>query len=416
MFKPLSLYIGLRYTRAKRRNQFISFISLVSMIGIALGVAVLITVLSVMNGFDQQIQYRIFSMVPHVTISSVDGSLSNWPTLMKQVNHNPQVKGVAPVVNGQAMLMKDGTAHAVMLEGIDPTLEKNISVINDKVIVGSMYRLKAGAFGIAIGQDLANSLGLNVGDDVNVMIPQASITPIGILPRFKRFTVEAIFSVGTGFGFDSDFGFIHLSDAQKLYVMGDHISELQIKVDDLFQAPMISMALQKQLGFRYQMSDWTDRYGSFYHAVQMEKTIMFFILLLLIAIAVFNLVSSLVMLVNDKQADIAILRTFGATPRLVMNVFVVQGCIVGVFGTLIGVIAGVLLSLNVTALVNFIQSTFHVQLLTSGVYFVDYLPSQLQWLDVLHISIAALAMSLLATVYPAWRAARIQPVEALRYE
>lgn len=386
------------------------------MIGIALGVAVLIIVLSVMNGFDREIQYRIFSMVPHLKVSSMDDRLTHWKTLSDRLSKLPKVLGVAPVVEGQGMLVKDSAVHPVYIEGIEPSLEAHISVITKKVLMGSMNALKPNRFGIVIGQELANTLGVNVGDSVNLIIPQASITPVGILPRFKRFQVVGIFNVGNGFGFDSGFGFIHLSDAQKLYGMGEAISALQMKIPNLFDAPRMTIEMQKQIGFDYHVSDWTDNYGGFYHAVQMEKTMMFFILLLLIAIAAFNLVSSLVMLVNDKQADIAILRTFGATPKMVMSIFIVQGCLLGVMGTLLGLVGGVIVSLNVTQLVNGIQNALHVELLTSGVYFVDYLPSQLQLGDVLHVSLAACLMSLLATIYPAWRAARVQPVEALRYE
>ncbi len=416
MIKPLALYIGLRYTRAKRRNQFISFISLVSVLGIALGVGVLITVLSVMNGFDQQIQQRIFTMVPHVTVTGINGNLSNWQQLDRKVRKMPGVMAMAPNVTGQGMLTKDNEVHPVAVMGVDPKLEQTISVINQKMISGKFDNLKSGSYGIVLGEELAESLGVDVGNTVNLITPQINVSPIGILPRFRQFKVVGVFHIGTGFGFDTSIAYINFHDAQALFSLGKKISGLHIKTTNLFAAPSLALQLQKQLGFAYQVSDWTSQFGAFYHAVQMEKTMMFVILLLLVAIAAFNLVAGLVMLVNDKQADIAILRTFGATPKMILSIFVIQGFTLALFGTLLGIIGGIILSLNVTRLVNFIQQIFHVQLLTSGVYFVNYLPSQLQLTDVFHICFAAIIMGLLATIYPAWRAARTEPVEALRYE
>ena len=416
MFKPISLYIGLRYTRARRRNQFISFISLVSMLGIALGVCVLITVLSVMNGFDQQIRERIFSMAPQVMITNLSGKLDHWEKLAEKFNDSDNVLATAPYVEGYGLLTRNSTVHPVFVKGILPKDESKISALSDNMVEGSINDLKAGKFGIVLGQNLAWNLGVNPGDKVNLITPQASITPIGSIPRSKRFSVTGIFQVGNGFGFNDNYAFIQLEDAKRLYQLNDQVSGIQLKIKDLFKAPSFAIHLSKTLGEQYQITDWTSRYGGFYHAVQMEKTIMFFILLLLIAIATFNLVSSLVMLVNEKQSDIAILRTFGATPRTVMKIFIVQGCLIGLVGTLLGVLGGIALSLNVTDLVNLIQNTFHVQLLTQDVYFVDYLPSQLQLMDVVKICAAAIVMSLLATIYPAWRASRTNPVEALRYE
>lgn len=417
IFRPIALYIALRYTRAKRRNQFISFMSLVSIIGIALGVAVLLTVLSVMNGFDQQIQKKIFTMVPHVTIMGATDRLSNWQTLRKKVKITPGVVGDAPYIFIQGLLSHNGDVRPVMVKGILPTEEQQVSDIGKKCVQGSFAQLKPDQFGIVLGSDLAINLGVAVGDQVNLITPHATITPIGIIPRFKRFKIVGIFTTESGFGYDANYAFINLHDAQKLMAFnGNQVTGLQLKLQNLFAAQKISIDLTKALQFKYQVSNWTNTYGAFYHAVQMEKTIMFFILLLLIAIAVFNLVSGLVMLVHDKQGDIAILRTFGATPGIITAIFVLQGLIIGLVGTFLGLVGGIILSLNVTRLVNFIQRTLHVQLFTPGVYWVDYLPSQLQILDITHIAIIAIALSLVATIYPAWRASRMKPAEALRYE
>lgn len=416
MFRPLALFIGLRYTRAKRRNHFISFISLTSMLGIALGVAVLITVLSVMNGFDQEIRLRIFGMANQVTISSLQGSFASWKSMKTQVMKQPGVVAAAPFVSGQGILSSQGLTHPVMVTGISPQEEPKVSVLKDKMIAGSWDGLQPGKFGILLGQQLAASLGVDVGDKVTLLIPTPSITPLGIMPRFKAFTVVGIFRVGNGFGFDSDMAFIHLQDAQALFQLGHNVSGLRLKVADLYAAPRIAQEISQQLPPIYIVSNWTNDYGSYVHAIALEKTMMFLILLLLIAIAAFNLVSSLVMVVTDKRSDIAILRTLGASARTIMNIFMVQGMVVGLVGVFLGLVGGIALALNVTALVNWLEAVFHITLFSSNVYYLDYLPSQLDWSDVWHICVIAFLMSLLATLYPAWRAARTQPAEALRYE
>lgn len=416
MFKPLSLYIGLRYTRAKRRNHFVSFIALTSMIGIALSLIVLITVLSVFNGFDQKIKQQIYGMVPHVTVSGVGGKLKNWQSVEKTVMTEPGVLGVAPYVAGQGMLVRDGIVHPVMVTGINPKLETQISSLSSKVVRGSLTSLQPKQFNVAIGQNLADALGVISNTPINLYIPQVNVTPVGMIPRARQFHATTIFDVGNGFGFNSNFAFINMQDAQHLFGLGNNVSGLQLKVKNLFAAPVIAQRLQQKLGYNYQVGNWTQQYGAFYHAVQMEKSMMFFILILLVLIAAFNLVSGLVMAVTDKESDIAILRTFGATPSMIMRIFIVQGSTIGIVGTIIGLLLGLLLASHVTQVNNFIQNVFHIRLFTSNVYFVNYLPSHIEFSDVFKVCIAALVMSVLATIYPAWRASRVQPAEALRYE
>lgn len=416
MFQPISIFIGLRYTRAKRRNHFISFISLMSMLGIALSLMVLITVLSVFNGFDEQIRQRIFMMAPHVTVTGADGQLQDWTVLKNRLLEEPGVRAISPFVTGQGMLDKNGEVAPIMISGVLPAYEDQVSNLSSKMISGHLDALKSDAFGIVLGRDLAGNLGLVVGDQVNLFIPQVSVTPIGIIPRAKRFTVVGIFDVGNGWGFNSSFALINLQDAQHLFETKQSVSGVQLKVNDLFAAPEIAAKVQKKMGYEYQVSDWTLQYGAFYHAVQMEKTMMFLILVLLVLIAAFNLVSGLVMAVTDKQSDIAILRTIGSTPLTIMKIFMVQGSVIGIVGTLLGLIVGLILAANVTQLVNFLQNTFHVELFTSNVYFVNYLPSKIEFSDVIKVCSIALILSILATLYPAWKASRIKPAEALRYE
>lgn len=416
MFKPLALYIGLRYTRAKRRNHFISFISLASMIGIALGVMVLITVLSVMNGFDFEIHNRIFSMTRQVTISSLTGEMTDWQAIEKIALQNKNVLGVAPFVSGQGMLSKDGMVHAVLISGILPAAEPQVSNMNSMMVQGSMTALKPGEFGIVLGKEIAADLAASVGDKVVLLTPQASMTPIGVVPRYKRFTVVGVFHVGEGFGYDATTAFINLVDAEKLFQTHQGVSGLNVKINDLYAAPRVSEELAAKLESNYIVNNWTSEYGPYFKAIQMEKTTMFVVLLFIIAVATFNLVSSLVMTVTDKQSDIAILRTLGASPRTVMAIFMVQGGIIGIFGTLLGVISGIIMALNAPELVKILEHVLHTHFISAGVYFINYLPSKLVWKDVWQIGIAALLMSLVATVYPAWRASKTQPAEALRYE
>ena len=414
MFKPLALFIGLRYTRAKKRNHFVSFISLSSMLGIGLGVMVLITVLSVMNGFDQEIHKRFFDMAPEITISGRDGKIHNWPKLEQELKNTPHVQAIAPYVGGQGLLTHEGQVLPIVLTGVDPVQEQALTNIQKKLIVGDLANLKH--FGIILGRGLADNLGVMVGDKVTIMIPQATVTPAGMVPRFKRFTVAGVFSAGTGFNFDTKLAFINLADAQKLMQMGDDVTGLKMRIKNIYEAPAISERLAAKLGEDYEVGNWTQQFGAFFHAVKLEKTMMFLMLLLIIAVAAFNLVSSLVMVVNDKQSEIAIMRTIGATPSTILWIFIVQGMMVGIVGTLLGLIGGVILASNVTAIVNGLQSLFHIQLMSSNVYFVDYLPSKILLSDLWQICLVALVMSFFATIYPAWRASKTVIAEALHYE
>lgn len=415
MFKPLPLYIGLRYTRAKRRNHFISFISLSSMLGIALGVTALITVLSVMNGFEKELRARMLGMSAHIVVT-VNESLEDWQTLRQQLLKHPHVENVAPFIEGQAMITYQERAQGTFLQGIEPQLEMTISQVQQKMLIGQITDLRAGEFGVILGKELADTLGVEVGEKVTLVVPQTSVTPVGVLPRMKRLTVEGIFSVGMH-EYDSGLVLLHAEDAARiLRLPPGHVHGLNIKVDELFDAPAISRALQEELAWGYHVYDWTYRHANFFKAIKMEKRVMFIILALIIAVAAFNIVSTLVMVVTDKQADIAILRTLGATPRTVMMIFIIQGTLLGFSGTLLGLIGGISLALNIETLVPAIEQLFNVEFISADVYYISDLPSSLEWTDVYSIATLSLIISLLATIYPALRAAKTQPAEALRYE
>lgn len=414
MFKPYEVFIGLRYTRAKRRNHFISFISLVSMAGIALGVMALITVISVMNGFEQELRSRILGMVAHVTISGDSGGLRDWPQVQQAVAGEPEVLASAPYVETEAMLSFAGNARGVLVRGIDPAQEPKVAELTLNTTGTTLDALTPGEFGIILGADLGRALGARAGDKVTVLIPEASATPAGVLPRMKRFTVLGYFSAGM-YEYDSALALVALGDAQRLGRLGDAVSGVRLRLDDLMRAPQVAQRLAQRLPY-LGVSDWTRQHVNFFRAVRTEKTVMFIILSLIVGVAAFNIISTLVMMVADKRADIAILRTMGATPGSVMGVFVVQGAVIGVVGTLLGVVGGVALSLNVETLVPWLERTLHVSLWPSDVYYISSLPSQLNVRDVANITGLALSLSLLATLYPAWRAARTDPAEALRYE
>jgi len=375
---------------------------------------VLITVLSVMNGFDDEIHKRFFGMAPEITVTGADDVITNWQNITKKLQATPGVKAVAPFVGGQGLLTYDGQVSPVMLSGILPEEENKLIHIKDKLLLGDINKLSH--FGMVLGRGLADTLGVMVGDKVTVMVPKATVTPAGMEPRFKRFTVVGIFSAGTGFNFDGKLAFIYLKDAQKLLQLDNAITGIKLRTYDAYAALPLTDKLERELGEDYRVSNWTQQFGAFFEAVKMEKTMMFLILLLIIAVAAFNLVSSLVMLVNDKQTDIAILRTMGATPRFILSVFVVQGMLVGMLGTVIGLVGGLLLAYNATDIVNILQVLFNVQVLSSSVYFVDYLPSKILFSDVITVCFIALAMSFIATIYPAWRASKTVITEALHHE
>jgi len=416
MFKPLPLYIGLRYTRAKRRNHFISFISLVSMLGIALGVTVLITVLSVMNGFANELRSRMLLMAPHVVVTTLTDELREWQPLLEELRQYPDVTGVAPYIQGQAMITYNQEVRGTLFQGIAPEYEHAVSEVRDRMEVGSIDDLQAGEFGIVIGVELATILNVTIGDKITLVVPQASVTPVGLLPRMKRLTVQGIFKVGMH-EYDSALVLLHIEDAARLLRMdAGVVNGLNLKLEDMFLARRFSQALRDDLPLGHYSYDWTYRHANFFKAIKMEKTVMFIILTLIVTVAAFNIVSTLVMMVTDKQADIAILRTLGATPSTVMGIFIVQGTIIGVFGTLMGVVGGLALALNIETLIPTLESLFNTQFLSPDVYYISNVPSDLKWNDVYTITITSFLVSLLATIYPAWRASRIHPAEALRYE
>ena len=409
------LLVGLRYTRAERRNHFISFISLTSMLGIALGVAALIVVLSVMNGFQKEVRARILGVVSHVQITGADNRLADWQVVAREAAALPQVAAAAPFVNAQGMLVFGASVRGAVVRGIVPQLEEKVADIGLHMITGKLDSLLPGQFGIVLGSELARALGARAGDKVTLIAPQGLVTPAGILPRLKQFTVSGIFEVGM-FEYDSGLALIHLEDAQKLYGMGDNASGVRLKLYDLFQSREVTRDLVTRLRGDLYVSDWTRSHANYFRAVQIEKTMMFIILLLIVAVAAFNIVSTLVMAVTDKQPDIAILRTLGASPGGIMKIFIVQGALIGAIGTLIGVAGGIALALNIDVVVPFLERLLNVQFLSREVYYITDLPSDLQKSDVVSIALVSLALAFFATLYPSWRAARVNPAEALRYE
>jgi lipoprotein-releasing system permease protein len=409
------LLVGLRYTRAKRRNRFIGINSLVSMIGIAVGVWALIVVLSVMNGFQKEVRTRILGVASHVQISGAGGRLANWQEVAQLAAQHPRVLATAPFVQAQAMLSAGQAVRGAIVRGIAPEQEERVADLGRHMKTGSFAALRGGEFGVVLGADLARALGVIAGDKIALVAPQGLVTPAGVIPRLKQFTVVGTFEAGIQ---DADAGLalVHIQDAQTLYQLGEAVSGVRLKLDDLFAARSVARELLVRLPLDTYASDWTRTHSNFFRAVEIEKRVMFIILALIILVAAINIVSTLVVAVTDKQADIAILRTLGAAPGSVMQMFVVQGMVIGLAGTLIGTLAGVVTALNIDVIVPAIENAFNIKFLSKDVYLIPDLPSDLQADDVARVAGMSLALSLLATLYPSWRAARVNPAEALRYE
>jgi lipoprotein-releasing system permease protein len=413
--RSLPFFIGLRYTRAKRRNGFVSFISLASMLGIALGITALITVMSVMNGFQKEVRAGMISVSSHIQILNFDKGLADWEKLAVDTKAQQDVIGVAPFVNGQGLLAIGQSVRGVGVRGIDPAAEATVSDIGINMRIGKTTDLRPGEYGMVLGSALARALSVSVGDRIQLITPQGTMTPAGIQPRLRSFTVVGVFSSGN-YEFDANLALIHLRDAQVLFRLEDRVTGLRVKVNDVNNARAIARRLQDNLRVDGVVQDWTVENATYFRAVEIEKRMMFIILTLIIAVAAFNLVSTLVMVVRDKHPDIAILRTLGASPGMIMRVFVVQGALVGTIGTVMGVIGGILLALNVGKIVSTVESAFGFRVLSPEVYFLYALPSDLRWGDVWVTAVISLVLALCATLYPSWRASKVNPVEALRYD
>ena len=413
--RPYELFIGLRYTRAKRRNHFISFISLISILGVALGVTALIVVLSVMNGFQKEVRTRMLGFIPHLQVNSLNGSIDDWQPVLDLVKKYPGVTAAAPYVDGQGMLSMGSRSKGVFVHGILPKAENHLTGLGSKIKHGTLSSLRPGEFNIVLGIDLARAMGAEVGDTVLLLTPQGQLTPAGMLPRVKEFHVSGIFEVGTP-PYDTETAVINMKDAQKLYHMEGAVSGIGAHLRHLDDAPSIASAMSDKLPPDLYASDWTRVNPNYFRAVALEKKMMFIVLSLIVAVAAFNIVSTLVMAVTDKQADIAILRTLGASPLSIMKIFIVQGVVIGLVGTLLGVVLGVVLALNIETIVPFIEHLFHVHFFPKSVYLISELPSELHKHDVITVAYFSFLISLLATLYPSWRASRTQPAEALRYE
>ncbi len=409
------LLVGLRYTRARRRNRFIGINSAVSMIGIAVGVWALIVVLSVMNGFQKEVRTRILGVVSHLQILADDNRLENWREVSQAVAQHPRVVGTAPFVQAQAMLSNGQAVRGAVVRGILPAEEEKVADLARHMRAGSLDSLRPGEFGVVLGADLARTLGVLRGDKIALIAPQGIVTPAGVIPRLKQFSVVGVFEAGI-VDADSGLALVHLRDAQTLYQMGEAVSGVRLKLDDLFAARMVGRELLAKLPRDVFASDWTRSHANFFRAVEIEKRMMFIILGLIVLVAAINIISTLVMAVTDKQADIAILRTLGAAPGSVLQIFMVQGMVLGLIGTIAGVLVGIVTALNIDVIVPAIERAFSIKFLSKDVYLIPDLPSDLQANDVVSIALMALGLSFLATIYPSWRAARVNPAEALRYE
>ena len=413
MFNTFESMIGLRYVRAKRRNHFISFISMSSMIGVALGVMALITVISVMNGFEKELKERILGMASHAVIEEFNG-LNNWEDVIQDIGNHPEIVGAAPYFHAEGMLTKDKVVNGAIIRGVLPDKEESVAVVAEKMTEGRLSNLRDSEFNIILGSELARKLNLQVGDKVTLVAPQANVTPAGIVPRLKRFTLTGIFEVGMH-EFDSGLALINMNDALRLF-RKENPTGIRIKTSNILKAPIISREVASQLSNNYRVIDWTQRHSNFFRALKTEKTVMFVILSLIVAVAAFNIISTLVMAVSDKQSDIAVLRTLGASPQSILKIFMIQGTIIGVIGIFLGIVGGVWLASNIETIVPALENMFDYKFLSPDVYYISDLPSDMHWNDVMYIGVISFILCLLATIYPAIRAANILPAEALRYE
>jgi lipoprotein-releasing system permease protein len=415
MYTPLEAFIGLRYVRAKRRNHFVSFISLTSMLGIALGVTTLITVISVMNGFEKELRARILGAIAHATIQPVDGALMDWRAVIDSAEQHPEVDGAAPYIEEGVWLQGQDSSGA-FIRGVDPEFESRVSEVGDKMLSGKLADLRPGEYGIILGIGLASRLRVGPGDRVTVIAPRLKATPVGASPLMRRFTVVGAFEFGE-FENDSALALIHIEDAARLLRMPPgSIGGVRLHLQDMYRAWSVAREISGRMDGYYIVRDWTQERGNLFQAVRTEKTVMWVILSLIIAVAAFNIISMLVMVVTDKQADIAILKTMGARPGTVMRIFVIQGSVIGVIGTFLGVIGGILLAQNIGLVVPFLEDLFGFSLFPSDIYYITELPSDLRSADVIKFALMSLVMSLLSTLYPSWRAAKTHPAEALSYE
>ena len=408
-------WIGMRYLRARHDSRFVGFVSGISMLGIALGVAALVAVLSVMNGFEQDLQERILGVISHATLEGADGRLDDWQQLRRRTIGEPGVVAVAPYVEGRGMLVAGPRSAAVELRGVEPTDERTVSTLDRHLSAGGMDLLLPGSYRILLGRLLAVELGVEPGDTVLVVIPMGTVTPAGVVPRMRRFTVAGLIDVGM-YDYDRGLALLHIDDARRLYRLGGSVTGLRYAFTDPDTAGWRIREIAEGLGGSYYISDWSRRHGNFFRSIQVTKSIMFFVLLLVVAVAAFNIISALVMVVKEKQGDIAILRTLGGSPREVLAVFMVQGAAIGTIGTALGATLGLLIAKNITAIANGLQGLLGVTFVDPQVYFISELPADVQWPDVLVIAGTALLLSIAATIYPAWRAAATQPAEALRHE
>ena len=415
MYKPLEAFIGLRYLRAKRRNHFISFISLTSMLGIALGVTTLITVISVMNGFEKELRARILGAIAHATIQPLDGALMDWRSVVERAQNHPDVNGAAPFIE-EGVWLQGGESSGAFIRGVDPEYEIRVSEVSEHMVAGKLQDLRAGEYGIILGLGLANRLRVGPGDKVTVIAPRLKATPVGASPLMRRFTVVGAFEFGE-FENDSTLALIHIEDAARLLRMPESsTSGVRLRLDDMYQAWRVAQEISAEMAGYYRVRDWTQERGNLFQAVKTERAVMWVILSLIIAVAAFNIISMLVMVVTDKQADIAILKTMGARPGTILRIFVIQGSLIGVIGTAMGVVGGILLAQNIGSVVPFLESLFGFSLFPSDIYYITELPSDLRTADVINFALMSLVMSLLSTLYPSWQASRTHPAEALSYD